>query len=527
MAPKRLLLLFLRLIILTVPIITVKGQDDFTLAEATIEGLQRAFDENKLTSLQLVDFYLHRIENLNPLLRCILEINPDARVQAEGADRERRSNRHRRRSFMHGIPVLLKDSIDTNDEMNTTAGSYALLGSVAGRDAGVVEKLRKAGAVILGKASLTEWYSFRAFPIIPNGWCARGGQAQNPYVAGGDTCGSSSGSAISVAANMVSVSLGSETHGSIICPADYNSVVGFKPTVGLTSRAGVIPVLPKQDTIGPMARTVADAVHLLDAIVGFDPRDSEATSEAARFIPDGGYRQFLNEYGIMGKRLGVIRRPFFDTMNRSIVSAFENHLDLLRARGATIIDDLEIPNIDIISDPTASGELMLMQAEFKSSLNQYLKELRISSVRSLADIIEFNQMNPELEKLEEYGQHMFIESEKTNGIGEKERKAAEYLEKLSLDGFEKVMKEQKLDALVAPGISLAMTVLAIGGYPAISVPAGYQSNGMPFGICFGGLKGSEPKLIEMAYAFEQATRLRKPPFSQSFDLTSHFHFETA
>ncbi|KAK8522194.1 hypothetical protein V6N13_115167 [Hibiscus sabdariffa] len=230
-----------------------------------------------------------------------------------------------------------------------------------------------------------------------------------------------------------------------------------------------------------MARTVADAVHLLDAIVGFDPRDSEATSEAARFIPDGGYRQFLNGYGIMGKRLGVIRRPFFDMMNRFIVSAFENHLDLLRSY---------------------SGELMLLQAEFKSSLNQYLKELRISSVRSLADIIEFNQMNPELEKLEEYGQHILIESEKTNGIGEKERKAAEYLEKLSVDGFEKVMKEkeQKLDALEAPGISLAMTVLAIGGYPGISVPAGYQSNGMPCGICFGGLKGSEPKLIEVAYA---------------------------
>ncbi|GMI88093.1 hypothetical protein like AT4G34880 [Hibiscus trionum] len=526
-AAKPLLLLFLQWIILSVPLITVKGQGDFIIEESTIDSFQRAFDENKLTSLQLVDFYLQRIQNLNPLLRCVLEINPDARVQAEEADRERRSNRNNRRSFMHGIPVLLKDSINTNDKMNTTAGSYALLGSVAGRDAGVVEKLRKAGAVILGKASLTEWYSFRAVLKIRNGWCARGGQAQNPYVVGGDTCGSSSGSAISVAANMVSVSLGSETHGSILCPADYNSVVGFKPTVGLTSRAGVIPVFPRQDTIGPMARTVADAVHLLDAIVGFDPRDSEATSEAARFIPDGGYKQFLNEHGIIGKRLGVIRRPFSDTMNRSIVSTFENHLDLLRARGATIIDDVEIPNIDIISDFTASGELMLMQAEFKSSLNEYLNELTISSVRSLADIIEFNRINPELEKLEEYGQHTFIESEKTNGIGEKERKAAEYLEKLSKDGFEKVMKDQNLDALVAPGVSLSMTVLAIGGYPGISVPAGYQSNGMPFGICFGGLKGSEPKLIEVAYAFEQATRLRKPPFSESFDLTMDFQFGTA
>ncbi|MBA0581075.1 hypothetical protein Gorai_023266 [Gossypium raimondii] len=402
------------------------------------------------------------------MLRSVLEINPHARVQAEEADRQRRSNSHHPRSFSHGVPMLLKDTIATDDKMNTTAGSYALLGSVVGQDAGVVEKLMNVGAVILGMASLTEWYSFRALAKIPNGWCARGGQAQLLQ----DPCGSSSGSAISMAANMVTVSLGSETHGSILYPADYNSVVRLKPTVGLTSRAGVVPISSRQDTIG----TVADAVNLLDAIVGFDPEDSEATSEAAQFIPDGGYKQFLNEDGIIGKDWG-------------------------------------------------SGELMLLQAEFKSSVNEYLKELAISSVRSLADIIDFNQNNPELEKLEEYGQQTLIESERTNGIWEKERKAAEYLEKLSRDGFEKKMKDYKLDALVTPGISLAMTVLAIGGYPGISVPAGYQSVGMPFGIYFGGLKGSEPKLIEMAYAFEQATRLRKPP-PQFFQLTNHFLFGT-
>ncbi|XP_017970646.1 PREDICTED: putative amidase C869.01 isoform X2 [Theobroma cacao] len=393
--------------------------------------------------------------------------------------------------------------------MNTTTGSYALVGSVVGRDAGVVEKLWKVWAVILGKASLSEWYSFGALGKIPNGWCPRGGQAQNPYVASGDPCGSSSGSAISVAANMVSVSLGSETHGSILCPSDYNPVVGFKPTVGLTSRAGVIPISSRQDTIGPIARTVSDAVYLLDEIVGFDSRDSEATSEAAKFIPDGGYKQFLNKDGIRGKRLGVVRHPFLDYLNRSIVSTFGSHLDILRARGATIVDDLEIANIDIISDPARSGELMLMLAEFKSSINEYLKELAISP-----------------EKLQEYGQHTFIESEKTSGIGEKETKAVEYLEKLSQDGFEKLMTDYKLDALVAPGISLSMTVLAIGGYPGITVPAGYHSNGMPSGICFGGLKGTEPKLIELAFAFEQATRLRKPPFSESFDITGDFLFGT-
>ncbi|MBA0551024.1 hypothetical protein Golob_021928 [Gossypium lobatum] len=282
-----------------------------------------------------------------------------------------------------------------------------------------------------------------------------------------------------MAANMVTISLGSETDGSILCPADYNSVVRLKPTVGLTSRASVVPISSRQDTIG----TVADAVVLLDAIVGFDPGDSEGTSDAAQFIPDGDYKQFLNEDGIIGKDWGLI------------------------------------------SDSIRSGELMLLQAEFKSSVNEYLKELAISSVRSLADIIDFNQNNPELEKLEEYGQQTLIELERTNGIGEKERKAAEYLEKLSRDGFEKKMKDYKLDALVTPGISLAMTVLAIGAYPGISLPAGYQSVGMPFGIYFGGLKGSEPKLIEMAYAFEQATRLRKPP-SQFFQLTNHFLFGT-
>ncbi|XVE67118.1 hypothetical protein DITRI_Ditri08aG0134800 [Diplodiscus trichospermus] len=509
MAVKPLHLLSLPPILVSLLVITFAKGHEFT-----IESIQAAFAENKFTSLQLVDFYLKRIENLNPKLRSVLEINPDARVQAEEADRDRRGgNNHGRRSLMHGVPVLLKDSIATKDKMNTTAGSYALVGSVVSRDAGVVEKLREVQAVILGKASQSEWYSFRASGKIPDGWCARGGQAQNPYVAGAGTCGSSSGSAISVAANMVTVSLGSETDGSILCPADRNSVVGLKPTVGLTSRAGVIPLSSRQDTIGPMTRTVADAVHLLDAIVGFDPRDSEATAEAAKFIPDGGYKQFLNKDGIRGKRLGVVRHPFLDSLNGSIVSTFGIHLDILRARGATIIDDLEIADIDIISDKGKSGELMLLLTEFKSSINEYLKELEISPVRSLADVIDFNLKNPELEKLKEYGQQTFLESEKTNGNGEKEKKAIEYLEKLSRDGFEKLITDNKLDALVAPGIPNAMaSVLAIGGYPGISVPAGYQSNGMPFGICFGGLKGTEPKLIEIAYAFEQATKLRRPPF---------------
>ncbi|GLT30710.1 hypothetical protein SLA2020_055010 [Shorea laevis] len=515
----------IRLLITTIFIscLAIDAQD-FTFQEATIDDIQRAFAENRLTSVQLVDFYLRRIETLNPMLRGVLEINPDARERAAEADRERSDLSRLPLAPLHGVPVLLKDTIATRDKMNTTAGSHALLGSVVPRDAGVVEKLRSAGAVILGKASLTEWYSFRALGKIPNGWCARGGQGQNPYVLSGETWGSSSGSAISVAANMVAVSLGSETHGSILCPSDHNSVVGFKPTVGLTSRAGVIPILPQLDTVGPIARTVSDAVYLLEAIVGYDPRDDEATSEAAKYIPEGGYKQFLNQDGVKGKRLGVIRQP---STNKSIfISAFESHLNTLRERGAMIVDDLEIPSMNIISNPGKSGELTTMLAGFKISVNEYLKELVASPVRSLADVIAFNENNPEQEKTKEYGQHTFIASERTNGMGQKERQAIELMKKLSRDGIEKTMEENKLDAIVTRG-TYCVSMLALGGYPGITVPAGYDSNGMPFGICFGGLKGTEPKLIEIAYAFEQATLARRPPFSRSLEMNKEFYFASA
>ncbi|KAK7264166.1 hypothetical protein RJT34_31771 [Clitoria ternatea] len=482
--------------------------------EATIEDIQRAFTRNQLTSTQLVDYYLHRIATLNPMLRAVLEVNPDARDQAGQADRER-LREDRDRSLLHGVPVLLKDSINTDDKLNTTGGSYALLGSRVARDAHVVSKLRRAGAIILGKASLAEWYGIRS-TTLPEGWCARGGQAKNPYVEGGSPCGSSSGSAISVATNMVAVSLGTETDGSIICPADHNSVVGIKPTVGLTSRAGVIPISPRQDTIGPISRTVSDAVHVLDVIVGFDPRDYEATESAAKFIPPGGYKQFLKKGGLKGKKLGVVRNPFLSPHNGSnVISNFEHHLNVLRQRGATVLDNLEIENLSIILNPMQSGEIKTMLAEFKLSINDYLQELVYSPVRSLAEIIEFNINHPDLEKTREYGQDYLIVSEMTNGIGKEEIEAVKMMKQLSQNGFEKVMKENELDALVTLGVD-ASRVLAIGGYPAITVPAGYDSHGMPFGIFFGGLKGTEPVLIQIAYDFEQATKSRKPPPRFSF-----------
>ncbi|GER50285.1 glutamyl-tRNA(Gln) amidotransferase subunit A [Striga asiatica] len=414
--PSLLSVLSLLLLLLSGLLLEINGHD-FSIEEATVDEIRRAFAEKKLTSRRLVEYYLDRIKTLNPALRGVIEVNPDALDQAEAADREREAG-NGGLPPLHGVPVLLKDSIATRDEMNTTAGSFALLGSVPPRDAGVVERLRRAGAVILGKASMSEWYHFRS-PRIPDGWCARAGQGVNPYVKDGNPCGSSSGSAISVAANMAMVSLGTETDGSLICPADHNSVVAIKPTVGLTSRAGVIPLSPRQDTVGPICRTVSDAVYVLDSIVGFDSRDSEATKAAAKFIPVDGYTQFLNKDGLKGRRLGV-------------------------------------------------------------------------------------------ELCQELGQDILIAANSTNGIENEQRQAVETMERLSRDGFEKLMIENELDAMVTLNWD-ASTLLAIGGFPGITVPAGYDSNGMPFGICFGGLKGSEPLLIEIGYAFEQATRVRKPP----------------
>ncbi|XP_010432367.1 PREDICTED: putative amidase C869.01 [Camelina sativa] len=472
----------------------------FSIEEATIEDIRLAFNEKRLTSKQLVELYLEEISRLNPVVNAVIETNPDALTQAEILDRERelRDDVTTELPILHGVPILLKDSISTKDKLNTTAGSLALLGSVVPRDAGVVKRLRESGAVILGKASLSEWAHFRS-DSIPSGWSARGLQGKNPYVLAATPCGSSSGSAISVAANLVAVSIGTETNGSILCPASLNSVVGIKPSVGLTSRAGVVPLSSRQDTVGPICRTVSDAVHLLDAIVGYDPLD-ETTKTASEFIPQGGYKQFLTTSGLKGKRLGIVRQhPYL-----------ENHIETLRREGAIVIDNLSIPNIEVIRDWTESGEKMALLAEFKMSLNAYLKELVESPVRSLADVIAYNENFAEQEMVKEWGQELLLAAEATNGIGEKEKEALQNLEELSSNGIEQLMKEKYLDAIVEVGSTLS-SVLAIGGYPGINVPAGYDSDGVPFGISFGGLRFSEPKLIEIAYGFEKATLIRKPP----------------
>ncbi|KAI3916760.1 hypothetical protein MKW92_033743 [Papaver armeniacum] len=480
----------------------------FSIKEATISDIQLAFKNNTLTSRRLVEFYIKEIQTHNSLLKAVIEVNPDVLNQADKADYERRNSGARSLGALHGIPILLKDNIATKDKLNTTAGSFALLKSVVPRDAGVVRKLRKSGALILGKASLSEWSNFRG-TSIPSGWCGRGGQGKNPYNLSGDPCGSSSGSSISVAANLVTVSLGTETDGSILCPAGSNSVVGFKPTVGLTSRAGVIPISPRQDTVGPICRTVSDAVCVLDAIVGFDPYDAVATFSAAKFIPKDGYSQFLKKNGLRGKRLGIMR-AFYVDFPKSLSKLFKGHLKTLRQAGAVIVDNLEIDNLQMILDADQSGEQSAMLSEFKQSLNVYLKELVSSPVRSLADVIAFNKNNPSLEMSNVYDQNLMEDAEKTAGNEAERNRALLNMKKLDDNGFKRMMIENELDAVVTPESQFS-TVLAIGGHPGIIVPAGYKDDGMPTGICFGGLRGSEPKLIEIAYGFEQITLVRKPP----------------
>ncbi|KAG2565193.1 hypothetical protein PVAP13_7NG000300 [Panicum virgatum] len=476
----------LRLLLLAAALARAAGSSHgFEFHEATLDAIQLGFKNGSLTSTALVRFYLGQISRLNPLLRAVIEVNPDDLRQAARADAERRrSSGDGEIGALHGVPVLLKDNIATRDQLNTTAGSLALLGSVVRRDAGVVARLRRAAAVVIGKANMDEWANFRS-AIGTGGWSARGGQGKNPYV---------------LSRHLV----GTETDGWILCPSSLNSVVGIKPTVGLTSRAGVFPISPRQDTVGPICRTVADAVHVLDAIVGYD-KLAVATRAASKYIPEGGYTQFLKIDGLKGKGIGV-PNGFFDFEDGTVRQmVYQQHLNTLKRNGAVIIADL-----DVIQNATVSGELAALAAEFKISLNAYLSDLSFSPVRSLADIIEFNNAHPDEEMLKQFGQLIFLVSKNTTGIGSVEKAAIQQLDDLTANGVEKEMKEDRLDAIVAPDSSSA-TVLAIAGLPGIAVPAGYDEQGAPFGISFGGLKGYEPRLIEIAYAFEQATKVRNPP----------------
>ncbi|QHN99760.1 probable amidase At4g34880 [Arachis hypogaea] len=479
----------------------------FEFREATVNEIQSAFSRNEISSKQLVKLYKDEILRRNPILCGVADLNPDAESEAEKADQERAEGKGGTK--LSGVPVLIKDNITFKKKrMSTTAGSYALAGSVAAEDAFVVKKLREAGAIIIGKATLKEWSGFRS-SNMPGGWSAYGGQAKNPYNLSNEVCGSSSGSAISVAANFATVSLGTETDGSIICPSSYNSVVGIKPTVNLTSRSAVVPISLRQDSVGPIARTVEDAVYVLDVIVGKDEKD-EGTVNASTHIPEGGYAQYLNPHGLQGKRLGILRYPnSFNSIfpqNSMENATYQQLFQVMREKGATLVDDIVIEKNEEIYE----NEMIALLAELKRDLNSYLENLVSSPVRSLADLITFNHQHNTLEKIVDYPQDMFIKANMNNGMSKEVQEAISNLERLSKDGFEKMMKEKNLDALIYVGQKL-VPFLAVGGYPAITVPGGYNNENMALGVSFGGLKYSEPTLIEIAYSFEQATKKRRPP----------------
>jgi amidase len=491
----------------------------FELDELTISELQQGMTSGKFTARSLVKKYLERIDEVDkhgPAINSVIEINPDALSIAEQLDRERKEKGPR--GPLHGVPVLIKDNIDTADRMKTTAGSLALIDSRPQQDAFVARRLREAGAVILGKTNLSEWANFRSNSST-SGWSARGGQTRNPYVLSRNPCGSSSGSGAAPAANLCAAAIGTETDGSVVCPSSANSLVGIKPTVGLISRAGIIPIAHSQDTAGPMARTVRDAVTLLGALTGIDARDDETRKSSGKVQAD--YTQFLDKDGLRGARLGVARKHF--GFNDAVDKLMNDRIAEMKRLGAIIIDPVDIPTTGKFD----VSELEVLLYEFKADLNSYLSQAGGNiPVRSLKDLISFNEKHREQE-MPYFGQDLFIRAEAKGPLTSKK-----YLTALQKNhfltrsqGIDFATKKNRLDALIAPtggpawptdwingdhfkgGYSSAS---AVAGYPHITVPAGYVF-GLPVGISFFGGAWSEPTLIRLAYAFEQATRARRPP----------------
>jgi amidase len=491
------------------------------LEEVTIAELQAAMGAGTLTSLSLVNQYLARIEALDrqgPSVNSVLEINPAARTIAHQRDRERRQ--HRLRGPLHGIPILLKGNIDTGDDMQTTAGSLALVGEPAPHDATVAARLRAAGAVILGKANLSEWANFRGFSST-SGWSGQGGQTRNPYILDRNPCGSSSGSAAAVSANFCTVALGTETDGSIVCPASTTGVVGIKPTLGLTSRAGVIPIASSQDVVGPLGRTVADAAAVLGALIGVDPRDPATASSAGHFFTD--YTQFLDPDGLQGARIGVMRGSGVTGYSRETDDIFEQALEAMADAGAVLIDPAEIPTHDQLNADQA--EIIVLIYEFKRDLNAYLQTRTGVPVTNMADVIEFNLAHQDRE-LQHFGQEWFELSEAEIFSAAEYTAALERGRRLAgQDGIDAILHSENLEVLVAPTGSPAWPTdlingdhfvgassgpAAVAGYPSIAVPAGFAF-GLPLGISFMGTAWSEPTLIKIASGFEAAVGARRRP----------------
>jgi amidase len=491
----------------------------FELDEVTISQLQDGMKSGKYTAQSLVEKYLARIDEIDkrgPAVNAIIELNPDALSIAKALDQER--NAKGTRGPLHGIPVLIKDNIDTADRMMTTAGSLALVGSKPPKDSFVAQRLRAAGAVILGKTNLSEWANIRSSHSV-SGWSGRGGLTKNPYALDRNACGSSSGTGAGISANLAVVGIGTETDGSIVCPSSSNGLAGIKPTVGLVSRGGIIPISHSQDGAGPMCRTVRDAAILLGALTGVDPDDSATAASTGKSQTD--YAQYCDPHGLKGARIGVARKYF--GFNDAVDALMEQSLNVMKTQGATLVDPADIATLGKFDDT----ELLVFMYELKADLNAYLARLGPGApVRTLQDIIDFNDRNRQKE-MPYFGQDLFVKAQSKGPLSEKEYlEAVEKNHQLArTEGIDALMDKYHLDAIVAPtGGPAWLTDLvngdhsaggssnaaAVAGYPNVNVTAGFLS-GLPVGISFFGRAWSEPTLIKMAYSFEQAIKARQAP----------------
>jgi len=485
-------------------------------------------ESGKFTAHSLAEKYLERVDEIDkrgPAINSVIELNPDALAIASALDKERKERGPR--GPLHGVPVLIKDNIGTHDRMMTTAGSLALLGSIPPRDAFVAKRLREAGAVILGKANLSEWADVRS-NYSTSGWSPRGGQTLNPYALDRNPSGSSAGSGASISANLAAVALGSETDGSIVCPSSANGLAGIKPTVGLASRTGVVPISHSQDSVGPMARTMADAAIVLGVLAAIDSADPATAGSRGRTFTD--YTQFLDAGGLKGARIGVTRNLF--DAGRAVDDVMQNALDAMKHAGAEIVDPA---NIETVGKYEAAEQIVLLY-EFKAGLNAYLASLGPGApIHSLEEVIAFNEKNWQRE-MPYFGQDRFLTAQSYGPLSTPQYvEALEKAHRLTrAEGIDALMDKYRLDAIVSPSAGPAWVTdlvngdhdsgkstrpAAISGYPIINVPAGFVF-GLPVGISFFGRVYSEPALIKLAYAFEQTTKVRRPPrFLPTADLT--------
>jgi amidase len=488
---------------------------DFEFSEITIKELQNKMQAGKCTARSVAQAYLDRIAAIDiagPLLRSVIELNPDALTIADALDAERKNGKVR--GSMHGIPVLIKDNIDTADKMQTTAGSIALEGNIAGTDAFIVQKLRESGAVILGKTNLSEWANFRS-DRSSSGWSSRGGQTKNPYILDRSPCGSSSGSGVAVAASLCVVAIGTETNGSIACPASMNGVVGIKPTVGLLSRSGIIPISKTQDTAGPFARTVTDAAILLGALAGVDPKDSITEESKGKARAD--YSKYLDVNGLRGKRIGVEKS--FLKKHEAVDKLLRTALEQMKKLGADIVelDFMQMNNTD-------GAETTVLEFEFKDGLNNYLASSN-AKVKSLEELIAFNKKN-EAKAMPHFKQETFESSQARGDLSDQKYLAALSKIKNVRGLIDKVLQDNKLDALCGPATGPSWCIdpvngdfwtgygtygpAALAGYPSITLPMG-NVEGLPVGLSFLGKAYDEPGLIGIAYAYEQTSHHRTIP----------------